>query len=89
MMNGRELETQFGPRIPQEMPGATMFSFSRAGFEDLKASRPASLMYYDAYLAKDNTYTFVGTYKGVFNRIEPNDVPYSVIANARICPPSM
>ncbi len=81
MMNARELETQFGPRVPQEMPGTTIFSLSKAEFEDLKGGRPAALMYYDAYLGKDNTYTFVGTYKGTFNRIEANDFPYNVIVN--------
>ncbi len=81
MMNGRELETQFGPNIPQEMPGTTMFSLSKAEFEDLRAGRPAALMYYDAYLGKGDTYTFNGSYRGTFNRIEPSDVPYSIIVN--------
>ena len=81
MISGRELVTLFGPTSPQEIPGTTMFSLSKAEFDDLKAGRPAALRYFDAYLGKNNTYTFVGTYKGAFNRIEPNDVPYSIIVN--------
>lgn len=81
MMNAHELETQFGPRVPSEMPGTTMFSLSRAEFDDLKAGRPSAVMYYDAYLGDGNTYKFSPEAKGTFSRVEPGDVPYSVIVN--------
>lgn len=81
MMKAREMETQFGPRVPQEMPGTTMFSLSRTEFDDLKAGRPSAVMYYDAYLGEGNTYRFSSEAKGTFSRIEPDDVPYAVIVN--------
>jgi len=81
MINARELETQFGPNVPQRISGATMFSLSRAEFDDLKAGRPSPVMYYDAYVVDGNTYKFSPETKGTFSRIEPGDVPYSVIVN--------
>lgn len=81
MMNARELETQFGSTTPQEMPGTTMFSLSKAEFEDLKAGRPAALTYYDAYYGKNNDYILWGANKGALSRVEPGDVPYNIIVN--------
>jgi outer membrane protein OmpA-like peptidoglycan-associated protein len=81
MINAHELETQFGPRVPTEMPGTTMFSLSRSEFDDLKAGRPTPVMYYDAYVGEGNTYKFSPESKGTFTRIEPDDVPYGIIVN--------
>ena len=36
------------PSTPNTIPGATMFTMSRAVFSDLKAGRPATLTFYEA-----------------------------------------
>jgi outer membrane protein OmpA-like peptidoglycan-associated protein len=84
MMNGRDLVTVFGERVPDEIPGSTMFSFSKAVFQDLKAGRSAALTFYDAYKGQgDNSGKMVlrGFRHGTLTRVEPGDVPYSIIVN--------
>ncbi len=81
MLNGREFETAFGNPIPDEIPGSTMFTFSRAVFRDLKAGRAAALTFYDAYKNEGNTIRLQGLKHSTLTRIEPGDVPYPIIEN--------
>jgi outer membrane protein OmpA-like peptidoglycan-associated protein len=82
MVNGRDFVTVFGDRVPDEIPGSTMFSFSKAVFQDLKAGRPAALTFYDAYKGDDSKQMVLrGLKHGTLTRVEPGDVPYSIIVN--------
>jgi outer membrane protein OmpA-like peptidoglycan-associated protein len=82
MMNGRDFVTVFGKMIPDAIPGSTMFSFSKAVFQDLKAGRSAALTFYDAYKGDDNRKMVLRGLKHVtLTRVEPGDVPYSIIVN--------
>lgn len=82
MLKGRDFVTVFGDKIPDQIPGSTMFSFSRAVFQDLKAGRPAALTFYDAYKGDDGKKIVLrGLKHGTLMRVEPGDVPYSIIVN--------
>jgi hypothetical protein len=81
MLHGRELETMFGTNVPDTIAGATMFTLSQDVFQDLKAGRPAEMSLYDAYNGRDHSINLVGLRKGTFSRVEPQDVPYSIIVN--------
>ncbi len=81
MIHGRELVTVFGNNVPGTIAGATMFTLSCDAFQDLKADRPAEMTMFDAYNGDANTMRMVGLRKGSFTRIEPQDVPYSIIVN--------
>ncbi len=81
MIHGHELETTFGTNIAETVAGATMFTLSRDVFQDLKAGRPAEMSYYTAYNGDANNLRLVGLNKGAFSRVEPQDVPYSIIVN--------
>jgi hypothetical protein len=71
LLNGREYETGFGREIPNTIPGATMFTLSKAVFDDLKAGRAAELTYYDAYNRPTGGYELRDVSKGTLTRIEP------------------
>lgn len=81
MMHGRDLETMFGPNVPDTIAGSTMFTFSRDAFQELKAGRPAEMSMFDAYNGPDHSILLAGLKKGTFNRVEEQDVPYSIIVN--------
>ncbi len=81
MIHGRELVTIFGPNNPDTVAGATMFTFSRDVFQDLKAGKPAEMSLFDAYRGDANTIRMFGLKKGAFTRVEPQDVPYNIIVN--------
>jgi len=84
MLNGRDYVTVFGDSVPDEIPGSTMFSLSRAAFQDLKAGSSAALTFYDAYKGQgDNSGKMVlrGFRHVTLTRVEPGDVPYSIIVN--------
>jgi outer membrane protein OmpA-like peptidoglycan-associated protein len=53
-------------------------------FQDLKAGRSAALTFYDAYKGQGNDSTKMvlrGFRHGTLTRVEPGDVPYSIIVN--------
>jgi outer membrane protein OmpA-like peptidoglycan-associated protein len=81
LLNAREYETGFGVGTPKMIPGATMFTLSRAVFADLKAGHPAVLTFYDARENITGGYDLNGVSKGTLSRVENNDVPYSIIVN--------
>jgi outer membrane protein OmpA-like peptidoglycan-associated protein len=81
LFNAREYETQFGTSTPNTIPGATMFTVSRAVFSDLKAGRQAGLTFYDAYNDSSGGYDLRSVSKGTLSRVETSDVPYSIIVN--------
>lgn len=80
LLSAREYETGWGSNNPQTIPGATMFSVSRAIFSDLKAGQPAAFTYYEA-LNRPGGYALQALSKGTLSRVEPSDVPYSIIVN--------
>lgn len=80
MLKGREYETEFGTTDPDTIPGATMFSLSKAEFDDLKAGRPVDFTYYEARNTAGG-YALTSLAKGSLNRVETGDVPYSAIVN--------
>jgi hypothetical protein len=81
LLNAREYEAQFGASTPNTIPGATMFTLSRAVFSDLKAGRPAALTFYEAYSDSGTDYELRDVNKGTLARVEASDVPYSIIVN--------
>ncbi len=81
LLNAHEYETQFGSSTPNTIPGATMFTVSRAVFSDLKAGRPSALTFYDAYNDPSGGYDLQSLSKGTLSRVETSDVPYSIIVN--------
>lgn len=81
LLNAREYEAQFGSGTPNTIPGATMFTLSRAVFSDLKAGRPAALTFYEAFNNSGGSYELRGLSKGALSRVEKTDVPYSIIVN--------
>jgi len=89
LLNGRQYETAWGDEsgklggIPATIPGATMFSMSQAVFQDLKAGRPAGFEYYEAHEIawSTNQYGISHDFTTQLQRVEPDDVPVSVIVN--------
>ncbi|MHB8652658.1 MAG: OmpA family protein [Terriglobia bacterium] len=81
LLNARQYETGWGTNIPETIPGATMFSMPRTVFQDLKAARPAGFEFFSAYKRGNGRYAIVGDQKGQLSRVEPGDVPYSIIVN--------
>jgi uncharacterized OB-fold protein len=84
-LTGREYETEWGQTptgtVPEKMPGATMFSLSRAQFTALKAGQPAEMTYYNARRSPGGGYEIQFPLKGGLTRVEPADVSYSCIVN--------
>lgn len=89
LLNGRQYVTVWGGEseellaVPETIVGATFFSVSRAMFQELKAGRPAELEY---FVARQSPWSFTeygisGDFKVQLARVEPQDVPYSVILN--------
>ncbi len=79
MLHGRSYESDAGPDTPMTIPGTTMFTLSRAIFDELKSGQPVNWTY-------DTTWDRRSEYlsdpqRGVLQRIEPNDVPYSILVN--------
>lgn len=81
LLNARQYETGFGSDKPITIAGATMFTMSQAVFQDLKAARPAELEYFQAYNLENGRYSLNPDLKGQLARVEPDDVPYSIIVN--------
>ena len=81
LLNAHEYETQFGSTTPNTIPGATMFTMSRAVFSDLKAGHPATLTFYEAANNAKGGYDMQSLGKGTLSRVETSDVPYSIIVN--------
>jgi len=81
LLNARRYETYWADWLPQLLPGSTMFSVSRAVFEDLKSRRAAEFEYIEAVKSQGGGYRFTPDVKGQLGRVEPDDVPYSVIVN--------
>jgi outer membrane protein OmpA-like peptidoglycan-associated protein len=82
MLNGRDYVTIYGNPVPDEIPGSTMFSLSRAVFHDLKTGHSAAMTFYDAYKSDDSKKMGLrGLKHEMLTRIEPRDVPYSIIVN--------
>jgi outer membrane protein OmpA-like peptidoglycan-associated protein len=82
MLNGRDYVTIYGKPVPDAIPGSTMFSLSRAVFQDLKAGHPAAMTFFDAYKSDDGKKMVLrGLKHGTLTRVEPGDVPYSIIVN--------
>lgn len=81
LVNAREYEAGFGTATPTTIPGATMFTLSRAVFTDLKAGRGAPLTFYEAYKNGIGGYDLNPFGKGTLSRVETSDVPYSIIVN--------
>lgn len=83
LLNARQYETGFGSDKPITIAGATMFTMSQAVFQDLKAARPAELEYFQAYNLEDGRYSLNPDLKGQLARVEPDDVPYSIVNGDR------
>jgi len=74
--------TGWGGNSAETMRGATMFSLSQKEFQALKSTGETPFTYYDqtervpmgGYLLKSKS-------EGQMKRVEPDDVPYSVIVN--------
>ena len=81
LLNARRYETYFGGQAPEFIAGSTMFSTSRAVFEDLKSGRAAEFEYIQAANSDGGGYHFTDDVKGQLSRVEPDEVPYSVIVN--------
>lgn len=81
LLNARQYETGWGNNIPGTIPGTTMFTMPQTVFQDLKAARPAGLEYFAAYNRGVGRYAKDGDQKGQLSRVEPGDVPYSIIVN--------
>ncbi len=81
LLDAHEYETGFGTSTPNTIPGATMFTMSRAVFSDLKAGRPSAFTFYDANNDPSGGYDLHDLSKGTLSRVEKSDVPYSIIVN--------
>ncbi len=81
LLHARSYESDAGPDTPETIPGTTMFSMSQATFEELKAGKPVNWTY-DTTWNRNNQFVS-DPQRGVLTRIEPNDVPYSVIVNGK------
>lgn len=83
LMGARQTETYFHPQMPRIVGGTTMFSVSQAIFQDLKAARPAGIGYVevDPNKSRPDRIEMLEDSEGILARVEPNDVPYSVIVN--------
>ncbi|HEV2231896.1 MAG TPA: OmpA family protein [Terriglobia bacterium] len=82
LLSAHQYDTGFASYMPQTILGATMFSMSRATFEDLKAGRPALLDYFETQKVGEGRYRHWVEYgNGQLSRVEPQDVPYSIIVN--------
>ncbi len=79
LLRGRSYESDAGPDTPETIPGTTMFSLSRPVFDELKAGKPVNWTY-DTTWNRNNQFVS-DPQRGVLTRIEPEDVPYSVIVN--------
>jgi len=81
LMNARQYESGFGSNHPVTISGATMFTMSQAAFQDWKAARPGALEYFEAYNGQAGGIRMTSDVKGQLSRVEPDDVPYSVVVN--------
>ncbi len=89
LLGGRQYETAWGGdsqtlvSVPETISGTTMFSMSQAVFQDMKAGRPTELEYFEARqtLLSVSQYGIFDDLKVRLTRVEPNDVPYSIIVN--------
>lgn len=81
LMNAREYNPAFGTNVPRIIAGASMFTIPQVVFQDWQASRPSEFEYISAHDSPDGQISLGSELKGQVSRVEPNDVPYSVIIN--------
>lgn len=79
LMHARSYESDAGPDTPETIPGTTMFNLSQPIFQELKAGQPVNWTY-DTTWVRNNEFVS-DPQSGVLTRIEPNDVPYSILVN--------
>ena len=74
--------TSWGGKAAETIRGATMFSLSQKEFQALKSSGETPFTYYDrSERALGGGYILESKAEGKMTRIEPDDVPFSVIVN--------
>lgn len=91
LLNARQYETAWGSEagegkllaVPETIAGATMFSLSRAMYQDFRAGRPAEL---EVFVARESPWSFeeygvTDDFKVQLARVESQDVRYSAIVN--------
>ncbi len=74
--------TSWGGKAAETIRGATMFSLSQTEFQALKTKGEVPFTYYDESNRRgDGTYLLTRKASGTMTRVEPGDVPFSVIIN--------
>ncbi len=81
LMNARQYHPAFGTNDPTTIAGATMFTIPQVVFQDWQAARPAEFEYISTQNATEGRIRLTNELKGQVSRVEPNDVPYSIIIN--------
>jgi outer membrane protein OmpA-like peptidoglycan-associated protein len=74
--------TSWGAKAAETIRGATMFQLSQAEFQALKSKGEMPFTYYDLSERRgDGSYILERKFAGDVKRVEPADVPFSVIVN--------
>ena len=74
--------TSWGGKAAETIHGATMFSLSQKEFQALKSTGETPFTYYDQTERLPlGGYVLESKAEGTMKRVEPDDVPYSVIVN--------
>jgi outer membrane protein OmpA-like peptidoglycan-associated protein len=74
--------TSWGAGAAETIHGSTMFSLSQAEFQALKTKGEVPFTYYDQSVRRSGgTYLLERKVSGTLKRVEPDDVPFSVIVN--------
>ena len=81
LQGGSVYITSWGSTYPDTMRQVTMFSLSQSEFQALKEKGELSFTYWDGATRTAGGYTLERKSEGTLTRVEPNDVPLSVIVN--------
>lgn len=74
--------TSWGGTAAETIQGATMFQLSQGEFQSLKSKGEVPFTYYDQSVRRGGgSYTLERKFSGTIKRVEPDDVPFSVIVN--------
>ena len=81
LQSGNLYVTSWGSSYPDTMRQVTMFSLSQSEFQALKEKGEVPFTYWDSATRVGNGYTLSSKAEGTLQRVEPGDVPVSVIVN--------
>ncbi|MDQ2839558.1 MAG: OmpA family protein [Acidobacteriota bacterium] len=84
LKNANSYATGFYEHSPEVAPGVTREVLSAAAFQELKETGKLSLRYLVYIITPDHSGYYKHWEHGELKRVEPNDIPYSVIVNDSI-----